>query len=347
MNGPRSVAPEVEPLLSLCLLEDVDRPQARRLAGVGVASLLANLLLLLGVTTLASIEGTPPLPARPPLDINKSTPLIFPRELTQKAPNKAEVAKEVHLEDLLPKLEVPAQRKVFTPPPAPERQKAQNAAPTLEPPTMAQAAPPALGTTPNIPAPPVPTPQIQAQEKPKLAFETPGVQGAPSSPQPGGIGRIATPHATVDDAVRKVARQGGGGLVIGDNTDEPGLGQQLGRIPAPGRQASQVELLSDPQGVDFKPYLIRVLAAVRRNWFSVIPESVRFGRQGRVVIQFSISKAGSVPKLVIANASGTEALDRAAVAGISASNPFPPLPPEFKGDQIRVQLVFSYNVPTR
>ncbi len=119
------------------------------------------------------------------------------------------------------------------------------------------------------------------------------------------------------------------------------------QTPSPGRQASQVELLSDPQGVDFKPYLIRVLAAVRRNWFSVIPESGRLGRQGKVVIQFSINKTGAVPKLVITLPSGTEALDRAAVAGISASNPFPPLPTEFRGDQIRVQLVFSYNVQGR
>jgi TonB family protein len=49
--------------------------------------------------------------------------------------------------------------------------------------------------------------------------------------------------------------------------------------------------------------------------------------------------------LVIATSSGTEAFDRAAVAGVSASNPFPPLPADFKGDQIRLQLAFSYNAP--
>jgi hypothetical protein len=32
------------------------------------------------------------------------------------------------------------------------------------------------------------------------------------------------------------------------------------------------------------------------------------------------------------------------VAGISASNPFPPPPPEIQGLQIRLQLVFLYNV---
>jgi TonB family protein len=127
-----------------------------------------------------------------------------------------------------------------------------------------------------------------------------------------------------------------------------------GSLPSPFATPSQakptqsaLELLSDPLGVDFKPYLIRVLAQVRRNWLAVIPESARLGRRGRVVIQFAVARDGRIPKLVIATPSGTEALDRAAVAGISASTPLPPLPPEFKGDQVRLQLSFSYNMPTR
>jgi outer membrane biosynthesis protein TonB len=51
--------------------------------------------------------------------------------------------------------------------------------------------------------------------------------------------------------------------------------------------------------------------------------------------------------LVIANSSGTQSLDRAAVAGISASNPFPPLPAEFPGSDVRLQFVFLYNVKTK
>ena len=39
------------------------------------------------------------------------------------------------------------------------------------------------------------------------------------------------------------------------------------------------------------------------------------------------------------------AFDQAAVASVSASNPFPPLPSEYKGSEIRLQLAFSYNVP--
>ena len=105
-----------------------------------------------------------------------------------------------------------------------------------------------------------------------------------------------------------------------------------------------MELLSDPLGVDFKPYLIRILALVRQNWFAVIPESARLGNRGVVLLQFIVDRSGQVPKLVIATPSGSESLDRAAVAGISASVPFPPLPAEYKGQQIRLQFAIKYNV---
>ena len=63
------------------------------------------------------------------------------------------------------------------------------------------------------------------------------------------------------------------------------------------------------------------------------------------MLQFSIATDGHVPKLVIVTPSGAEALDRAAVAGVSASNPFPPLPPDYKGDRIVLQFNFAYNMP--
>ncbi len=56
---------------------------------------------------------------------------------------------------------------------------------------------------------------------------------------------------------------------------------------------------------------------------AIVPDSARMGRRGLVLIQFSIDRSGGVPKLVIASTSGITAFDRAAVAGISASNPVP------------------------
>ncbi len=281
------------------------------------------------------------------------TPLIAPiTEPTQTTPNKGPLSKEFEADSLAPRprIHIPPS------PPSTTRPAARFNAPVAGPrpaPPPALAEPPALDNSglraaqgPPV-APPVvqAPPQIQAQEKPKLTFETPA---AGSTPAPGrGTGRLQAPNASVSEAIRSITRGGsGGGLVVGDagGGDIGGIGEGVNLPPSPGRQASNLELLSDPMGVDFRPYLIRILAAVRRNWFAVMPESAKLGRQGRVGIQFAISHDGSVPKLVIVQHSGTDALDRAAVAGISASNPFPPLPTEFKGPQVRLQFNFAYNV---
>jgi TonB family protein len=144
---------------------------------------------------------------------------------------------------------------------------------------------------------------------------------------------IKLPRSPLDDLERAGQPGGAGGMVISpDGASE-------------ATALRQMQLLSDPLGVDFKPYLLQVLAKVRRNWMAIVPDSARRGQRGLVLIQFSIDRSGGVPKLVIASASGITAFDRAAVAGISASNPFPPLPAAYKGDQIRLQMAFSYNLP--
>lgn len=325
-------------------------PPRPRLAAIG--SILVHLVLLVVAVLM------PDSPVRrydfPEIRVErkKVTPLIAPRfELTQKEANKGKISKEVNLEALMPRPAAPAKQappgatasapRPFTPPPAATAPAPQAMIP--EPPKLvAQGNSAVVAPQIELPAPPPPT-----VEKPKLAFETPGQPRG--GPQGGALGntRIATPKSNVDDVVRQTIRtKPNGGVVVTDMMDlPPGAGATLSATPNQGRAGSSLELLSDPQGIDFKPYLIRVLAAVRRNWFAVLPESARFGQRGRVLIQFSIAKEGRVPKLVISMPSGVDALDRAAVAGISASNPFPPLPAEFKGDQIRLQLSFAYNMP--
>jgi len=278
------------------------------------------------------------------------TPLIEPpTELTQKAPNKAPIAKEVTVEALQahPRIQVPNS------PPSTTRPRAKIASPP-QPPPAPLPEPPQLQAGNRDPQPPTvlppgpptpPAPQIQAQEKPKLAFET------PTAPPPsGGVGRITRPDTSVEGAIRELTHGGSeGGMTVGDDTSDPGpggLGRGLNLPSSSPRSASSLELLSDPKGVDFKPYLLQVLAAVRRNWFAVYPESARMGLRGKVETQFVIAKDGSVPKLVIVLHS-IPALERAAVAGIDASHPFPPFPAEFTGDRIVLKLTFSYNMPRK
>jgi TonB family protein len=114
-----------------------------------------------------------------------------------------------------------------------------------------------------------------------------------------------------------------------------------------GYLGGDLEMLTPTEGVDFTSYLARIVAGVKRNWFSVMPESARLGDQGRVVLQFRIYRNGMVPDQEpgLMGSSGKEPLDRAAISSIRASSPFPPLPPAFSGPYIELRFMFLYNIP--
>jgi TonB family protein len=100
-------------------------------------------------------------------------------------------------------------------------------------------------------------------------------------------------------------------------------------------------------GVDFGPYMQRVIAATYRSWIPLIPESARppLSREGKVGIEFIIAKDGSVKQMVLKFPSGDVALDRAAWGGVTGASPYPPLPKEFKGPYLALRFGFYYNVP--
>jgi TonB family protein len=125
----------------------------------------------------------------------------------------------------------------------------------------------------------------------------------------------------------------------------PGAGSD--RQSGGGPMGNAYQILTPTEGVDFSDYMQRVLASVRRNWYAVMPESAQLGDRGRVVLEFSIRRDGSVPnedpqRLL---GSGKEPLDRAAVSAIRSSNPFDHLPPAFSGPEIRLRFIFLYNLP--
>jgi TonB family protein len=285
-------------------------------------------------------------------------PLIMPlapTPLTQKAPNRGKVMTEFEVQPSAPRPSVQAPvappvarqnpRPAMIPQGAPAPPRV--AGPALpEAPQMASAKPvvkndvPALG---QIPAPP---PQIQAEEKPKLTLEN-----APVRPQSNGpTGRVPMPRTSVREAMQDLTRGSGAGGR--QRVGNPGVFDNSiyggpNSLPAPGIQDAGVELKTDDMGVDFRAYLTQILAIVRGNWFAVMPESVHLGLRGKTALQLSITRDGTVAHLVYAEKSGSHALDEAAVAGVSASNPLPPLPPEFKGDRIVVQFNFVYNMAKR
>ncbi len=328
--------------LQLLLVWERDPDEKARIRKAVIGTGAIHLLLIL---FLAAISG----PSLPPIHREERSKLLThltdpPIELTQKAPNKAPISKELRIQTNVPSIPTPspspgAQARRFQPPPSPQPVKPPVAAPQVpEPPKIEQA----QNTPAQVPAG-IQLPQIQpppANNKPKLTLEA--VPPAPRGPR--GLGQIPVPSDSVQEALKDLSHGGGSNGLSGSETMDLGKGQGLNLPPSAGRPRMDFEMKSDPMGVDFKPYIMQVLAAVKRNWYSVYPESAKLGTRGQVKLDFAIAKNGTVTKVAYSWQSGSNALDHAAVAAISASNPLPPLPSEFHGERIVLSFTFSYNM---
>jgi TonB family protein len=167
----------------------------------------------------------------------------------------------------------------------------------------------------------------------------------PTPAEGGEQSQLRLPGSTPGEAIRQASQAAARGRATGAIG---GLGDSDAQLNNPGSNFSigGAQILSDTQGVDFGPYLARVVFSVRRNWYSVIPISAQMGQKGRVAIVFEIIKDGSVPQLRLVGSSGSEPLDRAALSAINMSNPFPQLPADFTGNHLVLQFIFLYNLGT-
>lgn len=103
-----------------------------------------------------------------------------------------------------------------------------------------------------------------------------------------------------------------------------------------------IELLTDPQGVDFHPYVSDLFSKVRSSWYALLPPDA-YTKKGKLAIEFTIIKDGSLKAMKLVGSSGNTSLDRAAWDGIKAAAPFASLPSAFKGDYIALRCIFWYN----
>jgi TonB family protein len=296
----------------------------RRTAAIGTAAI--HILLVIALILIPA----EPTAQRRAVSERHITPLVDPPlVLTQKAPNPNKPSLTLSLESAPP---APKAKFNLPPPPAPQPETQPKLMAEL-PPKIEPAPAPVTNKTPgalnNLPQPAAP-----AAEQPKLALET------PSAPKPAPP-RLTVPDAGVQEAVKNLAHSGGSSNAVGDIVPDI-FGS---RSPSPGPPRAAVGLKSDPMGVDFRPYLQQVLQSVKRNWFAVMPESARLGQRGQVVLIFGVNKEGKITKIVFSTESGSQPLDRAAVAALSASDPLPRLPAEYRGATVALQFTFQYNAP--
>jgi hypothetical protein len=227
----------------------------------------------------------------------------------------------------------------------------------VDPRVLREVAPPVIPTPqpsrpvkelPNAPVPKQNVPQLAPQTQPDapVAKTAPKLE-APEAPQPHPnlvLPRQTSPSQSIQDSLR--AGRMSGPRPIGGGGQLPGGGSGRGGGSGGGAAYGGMEMLTDPQGVDFQSYLQRVYVTVKRNWFAVMPASVELGEKGIVVLTFRIMRDGSVPSNepeIQAN-SGKEPLDRAAYSSVRASNPFEPLPGQFKGPYIELRYRYYYNI---
>jgi outer membrane biosynthesis protein TonB len=203
--------------------------------------------------------------------------------------------------------------------------KPEPPAPTPAPaqPAQAQAAP-----TPPTPQPPPPAPPPNQQ----ALVEAP--RPAPTRPN------FGNPNQSAGEAIRKAAQ---------DAAQDHGSGDYPPSAPGGGRggMGAGAEILSDTQGVDFGPYIRKILGDIRRNWIPLIPEEARppLNKQGETLIRFTISSDGHITAMNLDGSSQDTAIDRACWGGITGVGQFPPLPANFKGPNLELRVDFFTNKP--
>jgi len=265
------------------------------------------------------------------------SPKLFPAHVPTQ--NELELARK-QLQWIYTPPEIPE-----TPPPSPKVH--------ITPKTLQSVAPPVQ--QPQLPSPvspEKPPSDLPEAPKPQTAMVPSPTQPAPSrlesveAPRPQNQNKLnlhlsdLSPGREMQNQAEDAMRRGAsrGGIAPGGRA-APGVG-------GPGL-AQGWQILSDTQGVDFTSYIQRLLAALKRNWYAIMPESAMMGDRGIVFTTFQINPDGSVPPPdpQLERTSGKEPLDNAAMSAIHASNPFEPLPAQFHGPYLKLRIIFIYNIP--
>jgi len=311
------------PHLLIQLQDDLSRSRRREAAWI---SIITHLVLIILIVNFTKLEKYIPFYHPVPIQMSQSlkdkdvTFLALPPDAQKllRKPNtnivsdKNRIATARH-----PELDPKELRKILaTPPPG---------APGPSGPRMPQ---PASPQTPAVAGNQQQMPQ-QGQQPPSNN-QTARLQTPNSNP----FKAAMSPGSAIKEATRAAAANRGGG---GGQEGDFGLG-----TGAHGRQLGALDILSDTQGVDFGPYLQRILQDVKTNWYLLIPESAAM-KKGKLAIEFAIMKDGQVAGMKLIASSGDVALDRPAWGSITNSNPFPPLPSDFGGQYLALRFRFYYN----
>ena len=244
----------------------------------------------------------------------------------------------------------------------PDVQKAINNVPKIKAsprPSPAAASAPA----PQAPAPPAQQappaqPQTQPRQSPQPAAPPPVVQQSPlQQPQPAQTAALPSapapsvapskpnfgnPTPSARDMVEQATRapHGGGGVTMGGAPGGPVERRGLG---------TGVDILSDTEGVDFNPYLQRIMREIYETWLPLIPEEARppLNKQGETQIRFIILPDGRIGGMALEGSTHDDAINKSCWGSITGVGQFPALPSQFHGPKLELRVHYLVNKEPR
>jgi outer membrane biosynthesis protein TonB len=208
--------------------------------------------------------------------------------------------------------------------------------PPAAPQPVQQQPPPNQAPQPAAPAPP-PVVQQSPLQQPR-----PQQQAAlPSAPTPSPSAKpdFGNPNTSARDMIQQATRAprgGGDGGTIGGNPNGPA--SQRGMAAGP-------QILSDTMGVDFNPYLNKIMREIYETWLPLIPEEARppLNKQGETQIRFIINPDGSIGGMALEDSTHDDAINHACWGSITGVNQFPPLPKQFHGPNLELRIRYFTN----
>jgi hypothetical protein len=319
----RYVDYETHELLEKITQYEDERRWQRIREGIWI-SIIAHILLFSGLTWIPRYVFHQPQLVDPFDAIKKRKDLTYLDELpdalkqVQKAKPVLKPKDTVIDKKTLDALKALEKAKPTPPPPTPEPQQATPQAPQPAPQQQ--------------PAPAAPPPAATPQPSPQLPLETPRPSPVPARPN------FSLGSQNPADQLRQAMRDSAHG--------ETG-GMSGGSLQQHSGADGGAQILSDTQGVDFGPYLQKVIRETYRTWDPLIPEEVNppILKRGQCDIIFTILPNGRLQAhaMQLTGRSGDVALDRAAWGAIEGAD-YPPLPREFHGPYLQLRFRFQYNV---
>ncbi len=119
------------------------------------------------------------------------------------------------------------------------------------------------------------------------------------------------------------------------------LSERYQKAP-PKKERGKVLSLNTSE-LKYSKYLLDMKRRIEFYWEYPL-SSIRNGEQGRLLIDFVITRDGSVKDIRIVKSSNYPALDDAAVTAIRLASPFNPFPKDFTIEEVRVHATFEYQL---